>query len=187
MDKGTFNNLQVIEQLEYVNSALKRGDSLRTISAELKMSKTTIRDRFKKIGYEFQGSIRQYVNIDEEPQLQKEYQCNNGSEHKVVEVLEDITKVSKSNNNYNHDTNVILKDITEKLNEVYNWYLKERNIIEPVELKLNNFEGDAVNRTFKVYPKELQEFKRFCEQHKQYRVQDIVTQALREFMDKYNE
>lgn len=184
MDKITFNKLQIIEQLEYVNSALKKGESLRSISAELKMSKTTIRDRFQKIGYKFEGSIRQYIKIDEEPQLQNEYQSNNESKDRTVEVLDSITKVYKGNN-YNDDTNVILKDITEKLNEVYSWYLKERNIIEPVELKLNNFEGEAINRTFKVYPKELQEFKKFCEEHKQYRVQDIITQALREFMDKY--
>lgn len=76
-------------------------------------------------------------------------------------------------------------EINGKLDEVYSWYSKEKNLIEQEELKINKFEGNPINRTFKLYPHIQNQFKKFCEEHNTYKVQDIISQALYEFMIKY--
>lgn len=61
MKKNEYNKLEVLEQIDYVKSKLKEGESLRNISSNLGISKTAIRDRFSKIGSIFDAEARQYI------------------------------------------------------------------------------------------------------------------------------
>ena len=73
MTKEDFNKLEVLEQLEYINNLLAEGKSLRVISGNLGMSKTTFRDRFTKIGYIYDSNTSQYTkNNTQDEHLIKE-------------------------------------------------------------------------------------------------------------------
>lgn len=66
---------------------------------------------------------------------------------------------------------------------------KIKNIIE---VEKEEFITLTVDRTevaeqsnYRVYSSVRRDFKKFCEQHKEYKVQELVSQALKDFMDKY--
>lgn len=75
--------------------------------------------------------------------------------------------------------------LRQQLDEVYSWYEKQKGIIEKDELKINKFKGEPENRTYKIYPEVLKAFNKFCKEHRQYKVQDLISQALWEFIKKY--
>ncbi|MEG1142765.1 MAG: hypothetical protein RSE41_10065, partial [Clostridia bacterium] len=72
------------------------------------------------------------------------------------------------------------------LNEMYEWYkLKSsNNVVEHKKLIIEDFEGDVVVRSYKVYEPIQKEFAEFCKGNK-YKVQDILSQAIKNFLEEY--
>ncbi|MFV3031581.1 hypothetical protein [Clostridium botulinum] len=203
MDKTKFNKLSVLEQLEYVNNELIKGESLRNISSSLKMSKTTIRDRFKKIGYIFNAEQRQYIK-DNYISKEVEYKHNIDIVHKnkIIDNKEIAKHEYKENINIfnNADAKNKMMDIVSKYNdlvkmievssdikEMLEWYNKQKNIIEPAELKIdsNKLIGEIKTTTVRLYGNVWKDFREFMEQYKEFKSMDIVSMALIEFMEKY--
>jgi len=95
MDKEIFNLKTIPEQIEYVNQLLKDGQSLRTISDNLNLSKSTIRERAKKIGYTYNDVLKAYTSElkeviqippkDETNQLAKQEDTKNDSVDKSID------------------------------------------------------------------------------------------------------
>lgn len=63
--------------------------------------------------------------------------------------------------------------------------LKEHRFIEEEEkLTLYNFEEEVVTKSYKLYEPIQKEFTEYCSSSK-YKVQDLISQALKEFLEKY--
>ena len=77
-----------IEEVININSRLSNGESIRTISTDLKLNKSTISDLFKKNGYIYNSTTRQYVSIEDKPTTQTKKVAN-----KTSLVKEDIFKI----------------------------------------------------------------------------------------------
>jgi predicted DNA-binding protein YlxM (UPF0122 family) len=188
MHRSDFDKLEVRDQIEYINNKLAEGNTLTNICKCLGIGRSTIRDRFKKISYEYNKSINQYECIVEiveskeiEPKRSEQQEYNPiklESSNKVVgtdaEILTTII------NDYDNNLS--------KLNEMYNWYkLQSSNKVVGAErLSVEDFEGDIVVRSYKLYESIQKEFVDFCKVNNKYKVQDILSQALKEFLDKYS-
>ena len=61
MNKDKFKNLDVLDQIMYVNNRLKEGQSLTSFSEEINISRKTISRNFSKAGYKFSQSKKQYI------------------------------------------------------------------------------------------------------------------------------
>ena len=61
MNKDKFKNLDVLDQIMYVNNRLKEGQSLTSFSEEINISRKTISRNFSKAGYKFSQSQKQYI------------------------------------------------------------------------------------------------------------------------------
>lgn len=192
MDKIVFNKLSVQDQLEYINNQLSSGKSLRNISNNLKISKTIIRDRLKKIGYVFNGEQRQYIKYNCIP---KEIECgyNTNILHKDKDYNKEIVK-----NKYKENTNIFNKkdnknkliDILKKydnLIEMMEWYNNKKNIVTPVELNIDSEKllGEVKTTTVRLYSYVWKDFREFMEQYQEFKNMDIINMALVEFMEKY--
>lgn len=119
-------------------------------------------------------------------------------------------KSQHSEGNYNlvttglQDKNVILKAISgiapkahilielsknyEKIQEVLDWYeTKQKGLVETPELIIDEkiSRGDHGSRTFRVNTNVMKEFDKFSLKHQQFRTQDLISQALIEFIEKY--
>lgn len=179
MNKEQFNNLDILTQVDYINKALANGASLTSICEKIGISRSTIRERFKKNGYIYYKDIHNYKSVIEV----------------VTEATDKPTITKLESNNLVVETdleqklNYILSTYDNKFNEMYTWYLKSKNNETAIDLKkmeIIDFEGKLITRSFKIYECIQQEFTQFCKKNNKYKVQDILSQALREFLDKYN-
>lgn len=159
MLKEEFNILEIEKQVEYINSKLP----LKTLTKacdELKIARSTITGRFKKSGYTLNLEQNKYILDSHENKTLSE---DNSSD--IEELIE-------------------MKD---KLKILIKYFDDEQAgaIQNDFNIQLDNFEGEAVSRTFVLYPNVLQKYVKFCEAHRAYRRQDILSKALTEFMNKY--
>lgn len=159
MKKEEFNKLDIMDQVEYINNNLKN-NTLTKICEEIGVSRSTIRDRFSRYGYLFDKAEIKYIYSDakNEPYREQKY-INN------TKVLEDKIKRLESK----------IEDIECILNSRFKYQ----------ELSIRNFEGETVSRCYRLYEEVQQEFSVFCKQNSNYKVQDILSMALIEYMENH--
>lgn len=190
MNKTEFNNLEVLEQIEYINKSLLEGNTLTNICKSIGIGRSTIRDRFKKVSYEYNKAINQYESIVEIVEA-----GTIAPEEANEPIKEDIKPVIQQSSNLVVGTdNEILTslinnydDMNNKLNEMYNWYkLQSSNkVVKTEKFKVDDFEGDIVVRSYKLYEPIQREFLEFCKKNNKYKVQDILSQFIKEGLEKY--
>lgn len=121
-----------------------------------------------------------------------------------------IDKTQQPEENYNlvttglQNKNVILKAISDiapkaqilieitknykKIQEVLDWYEnKQKGLVEIPELIIDEkiSRGDYCSRTFRVNTNIMKDFSKFVLKYSQFRTQDLISQALLEFIEKY--
>lgn len=91
--------------------------------------------------------------------------------------------------------------------KVEGYFIKEETLIKRIErlevqqkeilellssterksLKIDSsvLEGDIIPRTFKLYKNTSEKFTQFCNEHRELKMQEILTVALEEFMEKH--
>lgn len=208
MDRLLFDDLKLQDQVNYINNQLNEELSLTKICENVGIGRTTIRDRFKKIGYTFNKESNKY-RYDTNVLNGEEYKENTNIIHSKkykenTDVIHNksIDNIKPKGIEYSSNTNIIPKEFTkkeniEKLLSLLNYsddiihmlqeYHNNKNIIDVPELKINrdNFSGEVKITTVRLYQGTYENFKTFASDHKEYTMQDLVTQALFELMNKY--
>ena len=196
MTKDQFNKLELLNQISYINNQLEKNNSLTSICKDLDISRSTIRDRFKKIGYNYSKDLKKYLYNESITDVhQEDEKFNNGC----------ITTDIQTKNN-NSTTGVIQEDVmTEVLNksdgeikktllDIVNNYDVLKEIIElhksntsvvKQQITIDLEEAESKLTTIRVNAREMELFNKFCEDNKQYRKIDLISQALKEFREKY--
>lgn len=182
MNRIEFDELKIIDQVEYINKKLNEGCTLTNICKSIGIGRTTIRDRFKNISYEYNKTTKQYesfIEIIEEADIIDNNQNKLESSDKVVGATLDKNKVLE-------DMVLNYSDMNNKLNEMYEWYKLQSSeiVVQNKKLIIEDFEGDVVVRSYKLYEPIQKEFAEFCKGNK-YKVQDLLSQAIKDFLDKY--
>ena len=188
MKRIDFDKLELFDQIKYVNTELLKGNTLTNLCKSIDISRSTIRNRFEKLKYSYNKATNQYepiVKISETKLLESipkhpiEYistftQQNN---NKVVSIDNDL--LNNIVNNYEENLS--------KLNEVYDWYKMQNSnkSVDTKKLNIDDFEGDIVVRSYKLYGSIQKKFTDFCRKNNKYKVQDILSQALNDFLEKY--
>lgn len=184
MNKDIFNELDILEQIDFINKKLKEGYSLSKLDNEnIISSRKTISNRFKKVGYELNKESNQYENTIEivKPEVKQIITTNTQKQ----ESSNIVVQGDQVNNKALEQFILNYADMNDKLNEVYKWYQESsNNVVIEDKLEINDFEGNVVVRSYKLYEPIQKEFAEFCSSSK-FRVQDILSQALKEFLDKY--
>lgn len=163
------------KQIEFINNRLKEYGTLTKVCEVENLRRSTIRDRFKKYGYELIDGQYNLINSPVEAFTTPKNR-----------------KVQDSDTNpVNGDIMSTIKAMQKELNtlkeEVKN--LKQTAPIKSTDdLVIMTFTGICQNRNFRVDSNILKEFNSFCKKKKysKYKKQDLLSQALKEFIDKYN-
>ncbi|MBE1306149.1 DUF4250 domain-containing protein [Clostridium botulinum] len=191
----TFKELPLKQQVEFINKELKSSNiSLKKVCQKFGLNKKKINDKFYNAGYEYNPKDRAYTKV---VLIQKYNKSIRDIKNKEIEVNEPV-KENFNELDFNRLKNIedTLKEVKElielkeSLKEVIQYYNKSKSVIdipEPVELKIDmdSFEGALNNRVIKVYNNVNQDWIKFCKKNKQFKMQDLYTQALKEFMAKY--
>lgn len=181
MNKDEFNKLNISEQLNYINKKLKQGKSLRAISGELNISKSTIRNRFKKINYVFDIVDKQYIKIENYKTTTKVLKMDNNKEQEKYN-NSDLVLFNKYKNDF-----LELMQLKDSIKELIQNNHKNIINVEPIELKINTevLQGAAVNRSVKIYNNVYQELKELYKIYPEFKKYDLLSMAIHEFFLKY--
>lgn len=134
------------------------------------------------MGYELNKESNQYENTIEIVRPEEEIITTNTQKQESSNI---VVRGDQVNNKALEQLIINYADMNDKLNEVYKWYQKSsNNVVIEDKLEIDDFEGEVVVRSYKLYEPIQKEFAEFCSSSK-YRVQDILSQALKEFLDKY--
>lgn len=174
MDRKEFANLTIDKQIEFINTSLEQHKTLTKVCELEGLRRNTVRDKFQSHGYRLVDS--QFVKEDIKAAS-------------VTKVHKDITE-PKATIQSDKNTIKMIKAIQEELEQ-----LKEEvkilkiNSAAPIKpnanLTIMPFTGTSENKSFRVDSKVSKEFNSFCKKYKEYKKQDLLSQALKEFIDKY--
>lgn len=192
---GDFINKSFNNQLEILNNLLSDGLTVKEVRANLGIGEKALQKIIKKNGYKYDQRQKKYISNTEvvksntSNESVEKYMDNEGYQNNIPVTFrsEEYYKLLEMIKNYD--------DMTKKLkqmDQVYEWYEKkilDENIIDieiPKLQILDNVEQkEIVTRSFKLYADVNKDFKSFCNKSN-YKAQDIVSVALREFLDKYD-
>lgn len=198
MNKEAFNQLEIQQQVEYINGELENS-SLNSVCEVIGISEATVRDRFKRKGYARQGKqfiykgiapanklakVKTNINSTEDTENTKITNTNNTSNTKAQQKStksSDIKTLEKKIESLEAE----IKGIMEIINTTN--IRNTNNTINTKELK--KYKGTTVSRNYRVNEEVQKEFKKMCNKFTagtDYTVTDIISLALEEFINKHN-
>ena len=184
MNRDEFNKLSIENQVKYFNKQIKELGTSSAASRHLGYKdESTIRKRFRSKGYKLNDSKTEYIlfNKDEIPVINKSetHVTNKSTKKSHTEqalIKEDDIKQIKEL--------LKIKDTLFKIADLY----KDNKIDLKNRIEINTelFKDEkAVTKGLKVYPTILNEFKDFCRSHKEYKMQDMFSMAMIEYMENH--
>ena len=190
MSGNEFKDLDIEFQVKYVNELLQQGDSVDNIRTTLGIGKNYIADKFGKGGYKLNRNINQYIKGDN---------VVTNTTNVVKKPNKKVSKQSNEVNNINTSDDRIkvlerqIKDLQSQIN-IINDMLNKNNatnvVIDTTSIIHSSIDSydrnDTKSSHYRIYTDIQEEFKAFCKEHKQYKVQDIISSAIKEYLDKYN-
>ncbi len=198
MNKDKFNRLDVLEQINYINHKLDNS-SLTSICKDIGISRSTIRDRFKKINYGYSKDLNKYVYNDSvtdvlqklvEPKNSKDNRCStsvidkNNISNTDVERVEKVSDIINKSDIEIKETIIDIVNNYDVLKEIIELHKSNMTIVKQ-QIVINVEDADSKLVTLRVNSKELELFNSFCDDHKQYKKIDLISQALKEFRERY--
>jgi len=84
---------------------------------------------------------------------------------------------------------VNLINVSDDINEMLEYYkTRIKNVIEIPKIEINKkkVSGPVITRSFRIYEAVLKDFVKFAEKHNQYSMQDILSQSILEFIERYH-
>ena len=170
-------DLDIEQQVEYINQELKKGRSMKEIeTVDFNVNERVISKRLSRKGYKRVDN--QFIKRSITEVIQKD---------KCVEVTSNKKNILKHNKDINDDKLIELLDMVDTLKEIIEHYNKNKNVID---IEINELKPKAVTevkqKLFKVDAEVLKKWEKFVSEHKEFKVQQLISLALEEFIQKYN-
>lgn len=157
MNEVKFRNLSSTEQLQWVNHRLQEtGNKVDDIAKEIGISSSSISSLMKKSGYSYSRVKKQYIPMEE-----KEHILKDDSQEFMEYLLANAG---------------VIKKIVEESNS--------KQII--FDSSIFQTDSPFTSKTVKIKNSTLEEFQQLLkEKFPQFRTQDVLTQAIIDFIKKY--
>lgn len=187
MNKLELDNMKIMDQVKYMNNEI-RTSTISNVVKTIGIGRTTISDRFKKIGYIYNKELKQYAESN--ATVIQLHQSNTTVAHEppnnvVAPIVKGNTKVTQK---YENDLLELIDNKVELL-EMLKYYKNNANIIDVPQLDINTLPGelqkDIINKSIKIYKPVQKLYDEVCSQYPSYKKQDLISLALYEFYNKY--
>ena len=160
MTREEFDNMEVFEQIKYINDMLDEL-SLTKICDKIGISRAAIGKRFKTVDFVFNKTTNQY-QLEENVFIDNE--VLNALEAKVKELNERVTVLEQKDNNSTTDIQQVNKDSI-----------------------IRFYKNNTIVRAYRIDDEIYQRFKSYTDENKQYKISDIISTALEDFLNKVNQ
>lgn len=146
----------------------------------------------KKRGYSFNNRLNKYTHIDYSSMT------NSTRETKNIEEQDMISSDDKDMTiNIQHDlkANIInLANDYDKIQEIIKWFNNKcddkgmTGVIEVISkgIKINLSKSETIRTTIRINKSTWDRFDKFAQDNKEFNKQDLMAQALEEYMDKFS-
>jgi hypothetical protein len=164
-------------------TTLLKNNGINSVASQLKVKKADIYNFLKNNGLVYaDGEVKTIIDNNNEVALTKVIQKDKQSDNKPSESI-----IQKYNKDIDIDTLKELISLIEPIKEVIQEYNKSKNIIEVerVELKPPSV-TEVKQKLFKVDIEVLEKWNKFIAEHKEFKVQSLISLALEEFIQKYS-
>lgn len=186
MKKDIFLNLSIEEQVEYLNKKLEEGQTVIRIREDLRIGEKTLQRIIKSNGYRYNQKLRKYICNTEVSQIQGE----------VIEMpLEtDLERQSDTlviQNKYKNDLLELIKYKSEILDMLKDYKCNNHKSdttviqIETRGINIEGLKGETIQTSIRVNKDVIEGFREFSKEYKQYKSSDLISMALKEYMEKY--
>ena len=155
-----FKTLVVEDQVNYINDLLAGGETLTAIGTIRHINKAYIRDTFKANNYLYSKDRNSYSRGSEP--VESKCKC-----YKEMDLA---------------DIEDRLQFLEEQIALIRN--IKKDPAANKIAINTKMFSGNIKTRSFKIYENILNDFIEYCNKNKNFRQQDLMTQALYEFISK---
>ena len=175
--------LKIEKLVEYINLELKKDSSISVnrICNKIGIKQSTVKTQLRNNKYSYNAELRAYT---------KDIPKDN--ESIVPEVA--VTKIEPKTEDiqrYNKDIDINslkeLIDLIEPIKAIIEEYNKSKTIVEvnPIQIRPKAIK-EVKQKLFKVDVNVLEKWEEFVSKHKEYKVQQLISLALEEFIQKYN-
>jgi len=177
MNKFEFDNMGIDEQIEYMNSNLI-AQTLTTICISIGISRSTVRERFLKVGYVFNAITKQYAK--DTTLVIQPYQI---SPRRAPVSYSNTIELQK------YDDISELIEHKEDILEMLKYYKSNINVIDIPQLDINTLplelQTTITAKSIKVYEPIYKLFDLLCSSYSGIKRQDLMSLAIFEFYTKY--
>lgn len=181
MVKDEFNNLDVLEQVKYINDLLGTKLTLTTIAKNLSIGRSTISDRFKKIGYRYDKQLNQYIKSCDDVCNTNVYQCNTKG---LKSINSDNLKMYNVSNTGVNEKIINIANEYETLMQIIELYKSNSNVLQnKIIIDLPSAESELTS--FRINKEILKQFNDFTKTQKEFKKIDLVSMALKEYMENH--
>ena len=170
MDKQTFNNMNALEQIQYINNNIGT-ESLTKYCDTLGINRGTISKRFKKLNYIFDKKLNQFVSVDTTEVQPNSNQYVTLDQYKSLE-----NRIKALEDMYRTITTTELQQSNNSTTEV-----QQSNNNSTIRF----YKGDVVVRAYRIDEEVYRRFKAYTDDNKQYKISDIISTALENFLNDY--
>ena len=174
--------MEIEKLVTLINLELKKDNniSVNKICNKLGMKQSTVKSQLRNYGYSYNAELRQYTKDIQ--------QYNNCKNEVAVTKIEPIKEVIQT---YNKDIDINslmeLISLIEPIKEVIGEYNKSKTIVEVNQIELRpKAITEVKQKLFKIDIEVLEQWDKFISKHKEYKVQQLISLALEEFIQKYN-
>lgn len=181
------NTLSIEQLVEYVNQELSKGRTMKDIETndfnvnDRVIVKRLTRRGYKRAGNEFKQGV---TNV-----IQKDKEFKNKP---ILEPNKDIAStenksIQKHNRSISNEKLMELVDLIEPIKEMIEEYNRNKNIVDVTAVELRpKAITEVKQKLFKIDINVLEQWEEFVLNHKEFKVQQLISLALEEFIQKYN-
>lgn len=177
-----FKALELEQQVEYVNGLLEQGDTVDNIRIALGVGKNYIGNTFKKGGYTKNRATGYYIKTTTEANIN--INATNKKSQKANNKALDSGNSGNSINSLEKRVESLEKEL-----ELIKTMLSNKAQSTTVINNTNVIEFDTkdnVSRSYKINREVQRQFKTFCRANPKYTISDLLSNALLEYMKKFN-
>lgn len=172
--------------INYINGLLKEGKTVKDIREELGLGEKKFQRLIKELGYKYNQKSKQYeYNLVDDKKMTSVSQDNItliNDKDMTIDIQQDLK------------SNIInLANDYDKIQEVLKWFKNkddDKGMTEVIEvinesIKINLPKSKTTRTTIRINEKIWEQFGKFAELHKEFNKQDLIAQALLEYMNKF--
>ncbi|MEG0297558.1 MAG: hypothetical protein RR620_12640 [Clostridium sp.] len=179
--------MEIAKIVEYINIELKRNEatSVNKIISKMGEKQSTIKTRLRKDGYSYDAETRSYtkgIPMDNPPSENKDIT-------NVIQRYNTTPKpevIQKYNEDIDMETLKELIGLIGPIKKVIQEYNKSITIVDvkPIELKPKAV-VEVKQKLFKIDVEVSDKWDEFVKDHKEFKVQQLISLALEEFIGRY--